>query len=147
MVDTESAVSLEEISSWVSSQRMKSKTTTQEEVKLEIPRVGIDVIVSELRLSPKKVKEKLTFEGTQALVKDRISSFNSYYESSWDRISKGELLNAQKQESLGDGLKISEGEGRVIIPQSSFERQLVHIHLANRHGSRIQDVPEVRRFK
>eukprot|EP00924_Labyrinthula_sp_SR-Ha-C_P016585 snap_masked-scaffold_6-processed-gene-8.11-mRNA-1 protein AED:0.86 eAED:0.87 QI:0/-1/0/1/-1/1/1/0/205 len=82
MVDTESAVSLEEISSWVSSQRMKSEATMQKEVKMEVPRVGIDIIASELRLSPKKQKEKLTFERIQALDKDRISSFNPYYEGS-----------------------------------------------------------------
>eukprot|EP00924_Labyrinthula_sp_SR-Ha-C_P005539 maker-scaffold_68-snap-gene-0.91-mRNA-1 protein AED:0.68 eAED:0.69 QI:0/0/0/0.5/0/0/2/0/225 len=114
---------------------------------MEVPRVGIDIIASELRPSPKKQKEKLTFERMRALDKERISSFNPYYECSWERISEKELLNAQKQESLGDGLKISEEEGRVIIPQSFFERQLVHTHLANRKGSRIHDVAEVRPFK
>eukprot|EP00924_Labyrinthula_sp_SR-Ha-C_P005557 snap_masked-scaffold_68-processed-gene-0.63-mRNA-1 protein AED:1.00 eAED:1.00 QI:0/0/0/0/1/1/2/0/108 len=108
MVDTESAVSLEEISNWVSSQRMKSEATMQKEVKME------------LRLSPKKQKEKLTFERMWALDKECISSFNPYYEGSWERISEKELLNAQKQESLGDGLKISEEEGRVIIPPIFF---------------------------
>eukprot|EP00924_Labyrinthula_sp_SR-Ha-C_P015919 augustus_masked-scaffold_4-processed-gene-13.10-mRNA-1 protein AED:0.70 eAED:0.70 QI:0/0/0/0.25/1/1/8/0/1008 len=104
MVYTESAVSLKEISSWVSAQRMKSEATVYEEVNMEVPRVGIDIIVSELPLSPNKQREKLTFERMQALDKEQISSFNPYYEGSWERVSEKELLNAQKQESLGDGL-------------------------------------------
>eukprot|EP00924_Labyrinthula_sp_SR-Ha-C_P006445 augustus_masked-scaffold_57-processed-gene-1.64-mRNA-1 protein AED:1.00 eAED:1.00 QI:0/0/0/0/1/1/9/0/1857 len=145
LVDTESAVSLEEIGTWVSSQMIKSEISSNEEIKIEVPRGGLDVLVSELRLSPKK-KEKPTFERMRALDKDRISCLNPYYQGEWKRISEKELLDAQKRESLGDGLKISEEEGRIIVPQSLFERQLVHIHLANRHGSRIQDVAEVRRF-
>eukprot|EP00924_Labyrinthula_sp_SR-Ha-C_P006787 maker-scaffold_8-augustus-gene-0.27-mRNA-1 protein AED:0.34 eAED:0.34 QI:0/0/0/0.66/1/0.66/3/0/1184 len=147
LVDTESAVSLDEIGTWVSSQMAKSGISSEEEVKLEVPRVGLDVIVSELRLSPKKQKEKLTYERMRALDKDRISCLNPYYQGDWKRISEKELLDAQKREALGDGIKISEEEGRIIIPESLFERQLVHIHLANRHGSRVQDVAEVRRFK
>eukprot|EP00924_Labyrinthula_sp_SR-Ha-C_P012886 snap_masked-scaffold_12-processed-gene-2.6-mRNA-1 protein AED:0.35 eAED:0.39 QI:0/-1/0/1/-1/1/1/0/1366 len=147
LVDTESAVSLDEIGTWVSSQMAKSGIPSDEEVKLEVPRVGLDVIVSELRLSPKKQKEKLTYERMRALDKDRISCLNPYYQGDWKRISEKELLDAQKREALGDGIKISEEEGRIIIPKSLFERQLVHIHLANRHGSRVQDVAEVRRFK
>eukprot|EP00924_Labyrinthula_sp_SR-Ha-C_P001907 augustus_masked-scaffold_30-processed-gene-2.71-mRNA-1 protein AED:1.00 eAED:1.00 QI:0/0/0/0/1/1/3/0/1192 len=147
LVDTESAVSLDEIGTWVSTQIVKSDNSSNEEVKIEVPRVGLDVLVSELRLSPKKQKEKLTLERMRALDKDRISCLNPYYHGEWKRISEKELLDAQKREVLGDGLEISEEEGRIIIPKSLFERQLVHIHLANRHGSRIQDVGEVRRFK
>eukprot|EP00924_Labyrinthula_sp_SR-Ha-C_P012983 augustus_masked-scaffold_12-processed-gene-5.11-mRNA-1 protein AED:1.00 eAED:1.00 QI:0/0/0/0/1/1/2/0/1673 len=147
LVDTESAVSLDEIGTWVSSQIVKSDHSSSEEIKIEVPRVGLDVIVSELRLSPKKQKEKLTYERMRALYKDRISCLNPYYQGEWKRISEKELLDAQKREALGNGLKISEEEGSIIIPKSLFERQLVHIHLANRHGSRVQDVAEVRRFK
>eukprot|EP00924_Labyrinthula_sp_SR-Ha-C_P007782 maker-scaffold_28-snap-gene-3.8-mRNA-1 protein AED:0.33 eAED:0.36 QI:0/0/0/1/0.5/0.33/3/0/1487 len=147
LVDTESSVSLDEIGTWVSSQMIKSENSSSEDVKIEVPRVGLGVLVSELRLSPKKQKEKLTFERMRALDKDRISCLNPYYHGEWKRISEKELLDAQKREALGDGLKISEEEGRIIIPKLLFERQLVHIHLANRHGSRMQDMAEVRRFK
>eukprot|EP00924_Labyrinthula_sp_SR-Ha-C_P011944 augustus_masked-scaffold_156-processed-gene-0.1-mRNA-1 protein AED:1.00 eAED:1.00 QI:0/0/0/0/1/1/3/0/626 len=147
LVDTESAVSLDEIGTWVSSQIVKSDHSSSKEIKIEVPRVGLDVIVSELRLSPKKQKEKLTYERMRALDKDRISCLNPYYQGDWKRISEKELLDAQKQEALGDGIKISEEEGRIMIPKSLFERQLVHIHLANRRGSRVQDVAEVRRFR
>eukprot|EP00924_Labyrinthula_sp_SR-Ha-C_P004239 maker-scaffold_3-snap-gene-18.45-mRNA-1 protein AED:0.36 eAED:0.40 QI:0/0/0/1/0/0.33/3/0/1135 len=147
LVDTESTVSLDEIGTWVSSQIVKSDHSSSKEIKIEVPRVGLDVIVSELRLSPKKQKEKLTYERMRALDKDRISCLNPYYQGDWKRISEKELLDAQKQEALGDGIKISEEEGRIMIPKSLFERQLVHVHLANRHGSRVQDVAEVRRFR
>eukprot|EP00924_Labyrinthula_sp_SR-Ha-C_P012436 snap_masked-scaffold_10-processed-gene-6.16-mRNA-1 protein AED:1.00 eAED:1.00 QI:0/-1/0/0/-1/1/1/0/153 len=80
LVDTESAVSLDEIGTWVSSLMAKSGISSDEEVKLEVPRVGLDVIVSELRLSPKKQKEKSAYERMRALDKDRISCLNPYYQ-------------------------------------------------------------------
>eukprot|EP00924_Labyrinthula_sp_SR-Ha-C_P011809 snap_masked-scaffold_88-processed-gene-0.5-mRNA-1 protein AED:0.75 eAED:0.76 QI:0/-1/0/1/-1/1/1/0/377 len=41
LVDTESAVSLDEIGTWVSSQIVKSDHSSSEEIKIEVPRVGL----------------------------------------------------------------------------------------------------------
>eukprot|EP00924_Labyrinthula_sp_SR-Ha-C_P008000 augustus_masked-scaffold_41-processed-gene-2.21-mRNA-1 protein AED:1.00 eAED:1.00 QI:0/0/0/0/1/1/4/0/1645 len=133
----ESAVTFDDILDWVTEQAEYEEssgptiedlgTATEDD---EILRVTVNAV----RLNPNKQREKRTYEQMRAFDKDRVSAFNPYYEGSWKRISEAELLDGQKAEGLGDGMKLARAGDKVVIPETLFERQMVHIHLAGHHG-------------
>eukprot|EP00924_Labyrinthula_sp_SR-Ha-C_P009054 snap_masked-scaffold_2-processed-gene-11.4-mRNA-1 protein AED:0.14 eAED:0.14 QI:0/-1/0/1/-1/1/1/0/1364 len=133
----ESAVTFDEILDWATEQAEyedSSGPTIEDLGTASEDDEVLRVTVNAVRLNPNKQREKRTYEQMRAFDKDRVSAFNPYYEGTWKRISEAELLDSQKAERLGDGIKLARAGDKVVIPEILFERQMVHIHLAGHHG-------------
>eukprot|EP00924_Labyrinthula_sp_SR-Ha-C_P004081 snap_masked-scaffold_3-processed-gene-13.14-mRNA-1 protein AED:1.00 eAED:1.00 QI:0/-1/0/0/-1/1/1/0/196 len=76
----------------------------------------------------------MKFELMRAFDKDRVSTFNPYYEGEWKRVSEAELIEHQKLEGLGYGIQFGKADGKVVIPEALLQRHMFYIHLTGDHG-------------
>eukprot|EP00924_Labyrinthula_sp_SR-Ha-C_P006151 maker-scaffold_54-snap-gene-1.26-mRNA-1 protein AED:0.30 eAED:0.34 QI:0/0/0/0.5/0/0/2/0/749 len=106
---------------------------------------SIAVRVNNLR--PKQQMDKKMYASFKSLDKYRVSVFNPYFEGDWAPLTEAEVISAQKREMITRTSRIKRLAGKIILPPSLLERQLVHIHLANKHGSLEADLAEAARFE
>eukprot|EP00924_Labyrinthula_sp_SR-Ha-C_P000607 augustus_masked-scaffold_27-processed-gene-4.59-mRNA-1 protein AED:1.00 eAED:1.00 QI:0/0/0/0/1/1/3/0/1847 len=106
---------------------------------------SITVRVNHLR--PKQQMDKKIYASLKTLDKYRVSVFNPYFEGDWAPLTEAEVIEAQKKEMITRTSRIKKLSGKIILPASLLERQLVHIHLANKHGSLEADMAEAARFE
>eukprot|EP00924_Labyrinthula_sp_SR-Ha-C_P007816 snap_masked-scaffold_28-processed-gene-3.10-mRNA-1 protein AED:1.00 eAED:1.00 QI:0/-1/0/0/-1/1/1/0/161 len=86
-------------------------------------------------LRSKQQMEKKIYASLKTLDKYRVSVFNPYFEGDWAPLTEAEVIEAQKTKMITRTSRIKKLSGKIILPTSLLERQLVHIHLANKHGS------------
>eukprot|EP00924_Labyrinthula_sp_SR-Ha-C_P003437 snap_masked-scaffold_15-processed-gene-9.33-mRNA-1 protein AED:0.88 eAED:0.88 QI:0/-1/0/1/-1/1/1/0/1128 len=106
---------------------------------------SIAVRVNHLR--PKQQMDKKIYALLKSLDKYRVSVFNPYFEGDWAPLTEAEVIKAQKEEMITRTSRIKRLAGKIILPSSLLERQLVHIHLANKHGSFEADLAEAAKFE
>eukprot|EP00924_Labyrinthula_sp_SR-Ha-C_P004973 augustus_masked-scaffold_1-processed-gene-17.50-mRNA-1 protein AED:1.00 eAED:1.00 QI:0/0/0/0/1/1/3/0/802 len=106
---------------------------------------SVTVRVNHLR--PKQQMEKKIYASLKSLNKYRVSVFNPYFEDDWAPLTEAEVIEAQKKEMITRTSRIKRLSGNIILPTSLLERQLVHIHLANKHGSPEADLVEAAKFE
>eukprot|EP00924_Labyrinthula_sp_SR-Ha-C_P007286 maker-scaffold_8-snap-gene-14.16-mRNA-1 protein AED:0.72 eAED:0.73 QI:0/0/0/0.5/1/1/2/0/1054 len=98
-------------------------------------------------LRPKRQMDKKIYASLKSLDKYRVSVFNPYFEGDWAPLTEAEVINEQKKELITRTSRIKRLSGKIILPTSLLERQLVHIHLANKHGSLEADLAEAAKFE
>eukprot|EP00924_Labyrinthula_sp_SR-Ha-C_P007706 snap_masked-scaffold_28-processed-gene-0.22-mRNA-1 protein AED:1.00 eAED:1.00 QI:0/0/0/0/1/1/2/0/196 len=106
---------------------------------------NITVRVNHLR--PKQQMQKNIYASLKTLDKYRVSIFDPYFEGDWAPLTEAEVIEAQKKEMITRTSRVKKLTGKIILPASLLERQLVHIHLANKHGSLEADIAEPARFE
>eukprot|EP00924_Labyrinthula_sp_SR-Ha-C_P013237 augustus_masked-scaffold_45-processed-gene-0.3-mRNA-1 protein AED:1.00 eAED:1.00 QI:0/0/0/0/1/1/12/0/1692 len=83
-------------------------------------------------LRPKQQMEKKIYASLKSLDRYSVSVFNPYFKGDW-----APLMEAENKRLVG----------KIILPPSLLERELVHIHLANKHGSLEADLAEAAKFE
>eukprot|EP00924_Labyrinthula_sp_SR-Ha-C_P014563 augustus_masked-scaffold_34-processed-gene-1.7-mRNA-1 protein AED:1.00 eAED:1.00 QI:0/0/0/0/1/1/12/0/2109 len=109
--------------------------------------IEMDTYSTVNHLRPKRQMEKKIYASLRSLDKYRESVFNPYFEGNRAPLMEPEVIEVQKKEMITRTYRIKKLSGKIILPASLLERQLVHIHLANKHGSLESDLAEAARLE
>eukprot|EP00924_Labyrinthula_sp_SR-Ha-C_P007842 maker-scaffold_28-snap-gene-4.90-mRNA-1 protein AED:0.29 eAED:0.34 QI:0/0/0/1/0/0/2/0/1181 len=120
-------------------------STSEDEDNTTVKIRSVTVRVNHLR--PKQQMDKKIYASLKTLDKYGVSVFNSYFEGEWAPLTEAEVIQAQKKEMITRTSRIKRLSGKIILPAALLGRQLVHIHLANKHGSLEADMAEAARFE
>eukprot|EP00924_Labyrinthula_sp_SR-Ha-C_P012404 augustus_masked-scaffold_10-processed-gene-5.64-mRNA-1 protein AED:1.00 eAED:1.00 QI:363/0/0/0/1/1/6/0/753 len=120
-------------------------STSEDEENTTVKIRSITVKVNHLR--PKQQMDKKIYASFKSPDKYRVSVFNPYFEGDLAPLTEAEVIEAQKKEMNTRTPRVKRLSGRIILPTSILEQQLVHIHLANKHGSLKADLAEAAEFE
>ena len=141
----------ENVDSKVSIKRnLETKTLVKESTVGQKREIGQQNVLEINRLHDYEVRarqKQLTIEQLESFDKERISFLNPYYQGTWKRITKTEILKYQREEFGHKTDELMRIKDKIVIPEKLGFKLIVHNHIVTGHASKAQEMEILKEFK